>query len=213
MTPLQLPPARPFRLLCLGAHCDDIEIGCGATVLRLLAELGAVQVRWVVFTGSAVRQAEAKASADAFLAGAERAEVHLHGFRESFLPQQWGAVKEEFEHIKAGFAPSLILVHSRDDDHQDHRLLAELAWNTFRDHLIWEYEIPKYEGDFPAPNLFVPVSEDDAGRKVELITRLFASQRGRTWFDAETFRGLMRLRGVGCNAPWAEAFTCRKAVI
>jgi LmbE family N-acetylglucosaminyl deacetylase len=213
MTPLQFAPARPFRLLCLGAHCDDIEIGCGGTVLRLLAERSAVQVRWVVFTGSAVRQSEAKASADAFLAGAERAEVQLHGFRESFLPQQWGAVKEEFEHIKAGFAPSLILVHGHDDSHQDHRLLAELAWNTFRDHLIWEYEIPKYEGDFPQPNIFVPLSEDQAGRKVELITRLFASQRGRAWFDADTFRGLLRLRGIGCNAPWAEAFSCRKAVI
>ena len=109
--------------------------------------------------------------------------------------------------------PMAILVHGRDDQHQDHRVLAVLTWNTFRDHAIWEYEVPKYESDFPHPNLFVPVSDDQAGRKVELVTRLFASQRGRAWFDADTFRGLMRLRGVGCNASWAEAFVCRKVVV
>ncbi|MEW5729519.1 MAG: PIG-L deacetylase family protein [Pseudomonadota bacterium] len=203
----------PFRVLCLGAHCDDIEIGCGATILRLAATVPNLEVRWVVFTGSPRRHEEARRSARLFLAGVRDHRVDLHSFRESFLPAQWGAVKEEFERIKAGFQPSLILTHAKDDAHQDHRTVAELTWNSFRDHPILEYEIPKYEGDLGNPNLLVPVDRDLAERKVAALLSCFESQRGRAWFDAGTFLGLMRLRGVACNAPFAEGFLARKLVV
>jgi LmbE family N-acetylglucosaminyl deacetylase len=217
MLPLTFDPGRalPPRLLCLGAHCDDIEIGCGATILRLLDSWPGAQVRWVVFTGSPARQDEARAAAHIFLAKAGDARVELLSHRESFLPQAWGAVKEEFERIKTDFSPSLILTHARDDFHQDHRVVSELTWNTFRDHLVLEYEIPKYEGDLGNPNLFVPVDRSHAEAKVATLMSCFETQRKRNWFDPTTFLGLMRLRGVGCNAPsgYAEAFTGRKMVI
>ncbi|MGE5515227.1 MAG: PIG-L deacetylase family protein [Bacteroidota bacterium] len=212
---LDLKGGQPLRLLCLGAHCDDIEIGCGATVLKLLEAWPGASVRWVVFTGSAQRQAEARAAAAVFLAAAGEARVELLSHRESFLPQAWGAVKEEFERLKTEFAPTVILTHAGHDHHQDHRVVAELTWNTFRDHLVLEYEIPKYEGDIGNPNLFVPVSRAHAETKVATLMECFASQRSRGWFDPATFLGLMRLRGIGCNAPsgYAEAFTARKLVM
>lgn len=212
---LDLKGGQPLRLLCLGAHCDDIEIGCGATVLKLLEECPGASVRWVVFTGSAQRQAEAKAAAAAILAAAGETRLDLLSFRESFLPQAWGAVKEEFERLKAEFTPTIILTHAHHDHHQDHRVVAELTWNTFRDHLVLEYEIPKYEGDIGNPNLFVPVGTSHAETKVATLMECFASQGSRAWFDPATFLGLMRLRGIGCNAPsgYAEAFTARKLVI
>lgn len=215
MLPLRLPPEGPFRLLCLGAHCDDIEIGCGGTVLRLLETIPGTIVRWVVFTGSNQRQAEARRAALMLLGNAGESRIELLSHRESFLPQAWGSVKEEFERIKQDFAPSLVLCHSREDVHQDHRLIAELAWNTFRDHLIWEFEIPKYEGDLGNPNLFVPLTRAGAEAKVAVLTGCFESQRRRAWFDESTFLALMRLRGIGCNAAsgYAEAFTVRKLVV
>jgi LmbE family N-acetylglucosaminyl deacetylase len=217
MLPLTFDSARtqPPRLLCLGAHCDDIEIGCGATVLRLLETWPDANVRWVVFSGSPARQDEARAAADAFLAKAGERRIELLAHRESFLPQCWAAVKEDFERIKAEFQPTLILTHTRDDYHQDHRVVSELTWNTFRDHLVWEYEIPKYEGDLGNPNLFVPVTRTQAEAKVAVLMRCFDSQKKRSWFDPTTFLGLMRLRGVGCNAAsgYAEAFTVRKVVV
>ncbi|MBI5165210.1 MAG: PIG-L family deacetylase [Magnetospirillum sp.] len=217
MLPLRVAPdpTRPFRLLCLGAHADDIEIGCGGTVLQLLETLPGVEVRWVVFTGTPTRHAEARASAELFLTRAAASRVDLLSFGESFLPQQWGAVKEAFEHLKADFPPSLILTHALGDAHQDHRTLAELTWNTFRDHLVWEYEIPKYDGDLGNPTLFVPLSAPQVETKVGALLRCFASQRQRAWFDEATFRGLMRLRGMACNAPsgYAEGFTVRKIVV
>lgn len=215
MLPLHLASSAPFRLLCLGAHCDDIEIGGGATILRLLETMPGAEVRWVAFTGSAQRHGEARRAAELLLDGAESTQVELLSYRESFLPQAWGSVKQEFERIKLEFTPSLVLCHAREDVHQDHRLIAELTWNTFRDHLIWEYEIPKYESDFGHPNLFVPVTRGQAERKVAVLTRCFASQSSRAWFDEATFLGLMRLRGIGCNAPsgYAEAFTVRKMVV
>lgn len=207
--------AQQLRLLCLGAHCDDIEIGCGATILRLLAEWPGAQVRWVVFTGASSRHAETRAAAERLLAGAVARQVDLLSHRESFLPQAWGAVKEEFERIKASFTPTLILTHSHTDHHQDHRVVSELTWNTFRDHLVLEYEIPKYEGDLGNPNLFVPVEHSQAETKVAALMECFTSQRQRQWFDPATFLGLMRLRGIGCNAPsgYAEAFLVRKMVL
>ncbi|MDA8231079.1 MAG: PIG-L family deacetylase [Magnetospirillum sp.] len=207
--------ARPFRLLCLGAHCDDIEIGCGGTVLRLLDLFPGTEVRWVAMTGSAGRREEGRQAADAFLARAGARQVELHDFRESFLPQEWGGVKEEFERLKGEFDPCAILTHARQDGHQDHRVMAELTWNTFRDHLVLEYEIPKFDGDLGQPNLYVPLSAAQAESKVASLLRCFPSQRRRPWFDERTFLGLMRLRGVECNAEsgYAEAFHVRKMVV
>lgn len=215
MHPLRLDAGDhgPLRVLCLGAHCDDIEIGCGATLLRLAGTVPDLEVRWVVFTGSPRRHEEARRSATLFLSGVRKRQIELHAFQESYLPAQWGAVKAEFERLKAAFRPALILTHARDDAHQDHRTVAELTWNTFRDHLILEYEIPKYEGDLGNPNLFVPVDRDLAERKVAALLSCFESQRGRAWFDEGTFLGLMRLRGVACNSPFAEGFLARKVVV
>jgi LmbE family N-acetylglucosaminyl deacetylase len=204
----------PLRILCLGAHSDDIEIGCGATILRLTAERPGSSVRWVVFSATPEREREARASAADHLAAAGQSEVIVHAFRESYFPYIGTEIKDAFERLKSGFIPELILTHHRHDLHQDHRTIAELTWNTFRNHLIAEYEIPKYEGDLGSPNVFVPVAEAVARRKIELILKHFPSQASRTWFRADTFQAVMRLRGVECNAPegFAEAFHCRKVV-
>jgi LmbE family N-acetylglucosaminyl deacetylase len=207
-------PGAPLSILCLGAHPDDIEIGCGAAILRLLSERPGSSVRWVVFSANAEREAEARASAAAFLAGALKAEVEILHFRDSFFPFIAAEIKEAFERIKGGRCPDLIFCHRTKELHQDHRTIGELTWNTFRDHLIAEYEIAKYEGDLGQPNLFIPVSRANAARKIELITRHFPSQAGRSWFRGETFESLMRLRAIECNAPdqFAEAFYSRKIV-
>ncbi len=215
MLGLRLDPAeQPLHLLCLGAHADDIEIGCGGTVLRLLAEHPGLAVTWVVFSGNPERRAEGERSARAFLAGQSEATVLFQAFRDGFFPSQQASIKEAFETLKRGVRPSLILTHYRDDLHQDHRVISELTYNTFRDHLIWEYEIPKYDGDLGNPNLFLPLSEAQCGRKIAALLEYFPSQRSHRWFTADTFSALMRLRGIGCNAPsgFAEAFYCRKAV-
>jgi len=207
-------PGAPLTLLCLGAHADDIEIGCGGTVLRLLAERPGSTVHWHVFSSSAEREGEARASAAELLAGAAHSVVEVHSFRESFFPFAGAAIKEQFERLKPA-QPDLVLTHHVRDLHQDHRLIAELTWNTFRDHLIAEYEIPKYEGDLGQPNLFVPLTAELGRRKAAHLMRHFPSQARRPWFRPETFEGLMRLRGVECNAPegFAEAFHARKVVL
>lgn len=207
-------PGAPLRILCLGAHSDDVEIGCGGTVLRLLREHPGSSVRWVVFSADDAREAEARSSADAFLDAAS-SRVEVHRFRENYFPDRWAAIKGVFDELREeaeGAAPDLVLTHRRDDLHQDHRIVGELTWNTFRDHLIFEYEIPKYEGDLASPNLFVPLPTDLAERKVELLMRHFASQRHRSWFRPATFEGLMAVRGVECGAVEgpAEAFHARK---
>jgi LmbE family N-acetylglucosaminyl deacetylase len=205
---------RPLRLLCLGAHSDDIEIGCGATILRILAERPRSSVHWVVFSATEERAREARSSAAEFLAMAGDATVDVRGFRESFFPAAWAEIKDSFEDIKKQASPDVVFCHHRHDMHQDHRVVAELVWNTFRDHLVLEYEIPKYEGDLGAPNVFVALSREAADRKVDLLLHHFRSQSERTWFRADTFHGLMSLRGVECNAPEgrAEAFHARKVV-
>jgi len=205
----------PLRILCLGAHSDDIEIGCGGTVLRVLSEHPGSSVHWVVFSATAEREVEARASAGDFLAAAGESRVTVKGFRESFFPYVGADIKDFFEELKKSKNPDLVLCHHRDDLHQDHRVIAELAWNTFRNHLVAEYEIPKYEGDLGKPNLFVPLSRATAQKKVELLLRHFASQAGRSWFRADTFDGLMSIRGVECNAAEgkAEAFHVRKVVV
>jgi LmbE family N-acetylglucosaminyl deacetylase len=216
---LQLSPgvsARNLRtLLCLGAHCDDIEIGCGGTMLRLAEQYPELHVYWVVLSSSPVRAKEARASADRFLRGIRRKEVVIKDFRNSFFPYIGAQIKEFFEELKRQVTPDLVLTHARGDLHQDHRLTCELTWNTFRDHLILEQEIPKYDGDLGAPNVFVPLEPAHCDAKITTILESFPSQRDHPWFTRETFMALLRLRGVESNAPsgYAEAFYCRKAVL
>jgi len=200
-------------LLCLGAHCDDIEIGCGGTVLRLLEHNPELTVHWVVLSSTPERAIEARDSAEMFLRRARSKHIVVKEYRTSFLPFIAAEVKEFFEELKSTIAPDLILTHTRHDLHQDHRLTCDLTWNTFRNHLILEYEIPKYDGDMGAPNFFMPLKTEQYQPKVEYLLEGFASQRDKAWFTRETFLALMRLRGMECNAAsgYAEAFYCRKA--
>jgi LmbE family N-acetylglucosaminyl deacetylase len=199
------------RVLALGAHADDIEIGCGATLLAL-QEAHELEVTWVVLSAVGPREEEARASAAAFLDGSASSVVECHGFRDSYFPHAGAELKDAFEDLKRSVDPQLVLTHARGDLHQDHRVVNELTWNTWRDHLILEYEIPKYDGDLGTPNVFVPVSEDLARRKVELVTRWFGTQREKHWFDVELFLGLMRVRGMEARSAsgYAEAFIGRK---
>lgn len=203
---------RLSRVLALGSHADDIEIGCGASLLALSRAHPEVEVSWVVLGAQGEREREARASAEAFLGAASRSEVVVHGFRDGFFPYIGGEVKDVFEELKSRLDPDLILTHARHDLHQDHRLVCELTWNTWRDHLILEYEIPKYDGDLGTPNVFVPVSEEIAREKARLVLQAFESQREKHWFDEQLFLGLMRVRGMEGRSPsgYAEAFTCRK---
>ena len=208
-------PGTRLRVLALGAHADDIEIGCGGTLLRLVTEHPKLAVDWVVLSGIGERGVEAADSATAFLDGAAEARVTVERFRDGFFPYTGAAVKEFFERLKSEVAPDVIFTHRLEDRHQDHRLVAELTWNTFRDHLILEYEIPKYEGDLGHPNLFVPLAPELCERKVELLRKCFPSQTGRAWFTDDTFWATLRLRGLESNAPgrYAEAFQARKLVL
>jgi LmbE family N-acetylglucosaminyl deacetylase len=199
-------------VLAIGCHADDIEIGCGGTMLELARDNPDLHVTWVVLTADGVRAAEARLSADAFLADVGSADVRVLEHRECFLPYDGAAVKESFEELKA-VAPDLVLTHAREDLHQDHRLASNLTWNTFRDHLILEYEIPKYDGDLGQPNVFVALREETVAEKLRLLQEHFPSQATRHWFDAELFRGVMRLRGVESATRYAEAFTCRKLAL
>ena len=212
---LQFPLAEAPRLrsvLALGSHSDDIEIGCGATLLALSRARPDVEITWVVLGAEGEREREARASAEAFTATARRSEVIVHGFRDGFFPYIGAEVKDVFEELKSRLDPDVILTHARQDLHQDHRLVCELTWNTWRDHLILEYEIPKYDGDLGTPNVFVPVSEEIAREKVKLVLDAFKSQTEKHWFDEQLFLGLMRVRGMEGRSPggYAEAFTCRK---
>ncbi|HEY2826726.1 MAG TPA: PIG-L deacetylase family protein [Pirellulales bacterium] len=201
-------------ILCLGAHSDDIEIGAGGTLMTLLAERRELDVHWVVFSAGGERGGEARASAEKLLEPAARKTIALHNFRDTCFPFVGLEIKERFLQLQREVQPELIFTHRREDMHQDHRLIAELTWNAFRNHLILEYEIPKYEGDLGAPNFFVPLAENLARQKVEHLLAHFPTQREKLWFTAGTFEGLMRLRAVECNAKsgYAEAFHCRKMV-
>jgi LmbE family N-acetylglucosaminyl deacetylase len=203
------------RVLCLGAHSDDIEIGCAGTMLQLTEAEQPIEVTWVVFSGEGRREREARQSAEALLARAKSAEIRIERFRDGFFPSASAPLKEYFEALKQRVAPDLIFTHYRNDLHQDHRLVGELTWNTFRDHLILEYEVPKYDGDFGSPNVFVPLDEARCQRKIDLLLTHFASQRDRRWFSEELFRAVLRVRGMEANAPtgYAEAFYGRKAVL
>jgi LmbE family N-acetylglucosaminyl deacetylase len=200
-------------VLCLGAHADDIEVGCGGTILRLVKEHPHLSVWWAVFGAKGRRAGEAKASARAFLKGAGKQHVVVKGYRDGFFPSQGEAIKECFEKLKGMFQPDLVFTHYRDDRHQDHRVLSDLAWNTFRNHVILEYEIPKYDGDLGTPNFFVPLGREMCRQKVEHLTAFFQTQGNKHWFSSDAFLGLMRLRGIECASRYAEAFYCRKLVV
>lgn len=206
-------PGKALRVLALGAHSDDIEIGAGGTILSWIASGAEVSIDWCALSAPGERADEARASAMAFLAGAARADIHLGEFRDGYFPAERTAVKDWVEGLKRLEKPDVVLCHQRNDAHQDHRMVCELAWNTFRDHLILEYEIPKWDGDLGQPNIYVPLSEDVLARKIELLHKHFGTQRSKAWFDDETFRGLARLRGVECRERYAEAFFARKLLL
>jgi LmbE family N-acetylglucosaminyl deacetylase len=199
-------------ILCLGAHADDLEIGCGGTLLEILTRHQGIKVYWVVFSATGSRAQEAANSAERFLCLAGQKQVVVRDFRDTFFPASYGSIKEYFEEIKREVSPDLVFTHRREDLHQDHRLIAELTWCAYRDHVILEYEIPKYEGDLGAPNFFVPLEEAVCRQKIEAIMEGFVSQRDKHWFSADTYWALLRLRGLECNSPtrFAEAFYCRK---
>ena len=209
------PALSVSHLVCIGAHSDDIEIGCGATVLKLLEAHPSVRVDWVVLTASDRREEEARAAAETFLAGAAERRIVIEHFRERYFPYDGGEIKAFFDRLGAETRPDIVFAPSRDDAHQDHRTASELAINTFRDQLILEYEIPKYDGDLGRPGVYVHVSEALADRKVKALMDGFPSQHDRPWFNDATFRALMRVRGIESRAPegYAEAFHCRKLVL
>ncbi|MEM1439240.1 MAG: PIG-L deacetylase family protein [Pseudomonadota bacterium] len=209
--PLARPDDAPLQVLCLGAHCDDIEIGCGATLLTLTSQ-SKVDVHWQVFTSTSKRRLEAEAGARAFCASAHSLTLEVLDFRDGFLPYEGRAVKEAFEALKARVQPDLVFTHNGQDAHQDHRQISELTWNTFRSHLILEYEIPKWDGDIGQPNVFFPVDTQIAQKKIELLQQIYNSQNTKRWFTNDLFHGLMRIRGMEAASPssLAEAFFARK---
>jgi LmbE family N-acetylglucosaminyl deacetylase len=205
---------RPLNVLCLGAHCDDIEIGCGGTMLHLLERYPGTVFTWVVFTSNKLRAAECMAAAGELLANDDGHQLTVLSFRDGFLPDSWREVKEEFEALKKRVTADLIFTHYRDDLHQDHRIINQLTWNTFREHLILEYEIPKYDGDMGRPNLYCGLTEGISRKKVKVIVEKYRSQAEKRWFCGDTFLALMRLRGVEIDSGtlFAEAFYCRKII-
>lgn len=207
------PPNAARTVLCLGAHCDDIEIGAGGTILKLIRDYPELHFHWVVLSSDARRAAEAREAAAQFLLGVSSTVV-VKQFRNSFFPYIGAEIKEYFEQIKRDVNPDLVLTHYRHDLHQDHRVVCDLTWNSFRDHLILEYEIPKYDGDLGNPNCYVGLDEAICRRKVEILMRSFVSQKDKQWFTEDTFMALLRLRGIEANAPgrYAEAFYGRKIV-
>jgi len=201
------------RILCLGAHSDDIEIGCGGTILRLIDENPDLEICWVVWaSGDETRRAEAEASASLFLKDVRKKHVILHGFRDGFFPYSGGEIKEVFQKLETEFFPDIVFTHHRHDLHQDHRMISELTWNSFRNHLIMEYEIPKYDGDLGSPNAFVPLESATCDMKIEYLLRSFVSQNSKYWFTGDTFRSMLRIRGVEARSAtsYAEGFYCRK---
>jgi len=213
MIPIQLD--RLKTILCLGAHADDLEIGCGGTVRELVAARPAMEVYWVVLSGDQQRAAEATRCAELFLEKAQRKTITVEGFRDSSFPYVGGKIQEFFRALAKKLDPDLIFTHRREDMHQDHQLVAELTWNNFRKHLILEYEIPKYEGDLGAPNVFMPLSGEACGFKVDTVIDCFVSQHGRPWFTRDALWSLLRLRGLECHSPsrYAEGLYCRKAIL
>lgn len=204
---------RPPVVLFIGAHCDDIEIGCGGTILRLRDSMPQAEILWLILSSNETRSREALESADRFLGKTARNSVRIESFRDGYLPYSGGQVKDVFERVKREISPDLIFTHHRRDLHQDHRLVSELTWNTWRNHLILEYEIPKYDGDLGQPSVFVALSPEHVERKVENVLEVFRTQAAKEWFDAETLRALLRLRGVESQERYAEAFHAPKMLL
>lgn len=205
----------PLCVLCLGAHSDDIEIGCGATILDWCKSGRPLRIYWVVFSGSEERAAEAEKSARCWTQDADDVHIEVHAFRDGFFPQQWADIKGAFEQLKEKVNPDIIFTHYRKDFHQDHKTLNELTWNTFRNHMILEYEIPKYDGDMGSPNSYIPVSMEGAEKKAELLDMFYGTQRSKHWFGRDLFMGLMRIRGMECcsETGHAEGFYVRKSAL
>lgn len=212
---LQLNLEKLHTILCLGAHSDDIEIGCGGTILKLVEARRGLRVVWVVFSAEGTRSREARSSAASFLRGVEKSTVIIKRFRNGFFPFEGRRIKEYFEHLKRICHPDIVFTHYRDDRHQDHRVLSDLAWNTFRNHLILEYEIPKYDGDLGNPNLFVSLDQKVCQTKTDCLGKFFRTQANKHWFTGDLFLSLMRLRGMECGSTtkYAEAFFCRKMAV
>lgn len=213
MIPLALAkPGAKLRVLCLGAHSDDIEIGVGGTLLTWIAAGAELDVLWCVLSATGARREEAQNSASALLQGVANKRFAFGDFKDGYFPYQGAEVKAFIENLRTDFIPDVVFCHRDDDAHQDHREVSRLTWNTFRNHLILEYEIPKWDGDLGRPNLYVAISEEVIDRKIGLLENHFGTQRSKDWFDADTFRGLARLRGMECRAPdrFAEAFVARK---
>jgi len=209
---LKKKKADGYTILCLGAHCDDIEIGCGGTIIKWLKEHKKTTVHWIVFSKDKIREGEARQSAGLFLRGAKGKKVVVKDFRNGFFPYIGGEIKDYFEQLKNEVNPDIIFTHFKQDLHQDHRLLSDLTWNTFRNHLILEYEIPKYDGDFSSPNFYVSLDEEICREKVETVISVFKSQRNKHWFTEDLFLSVLRLRGMeACSeSGFAEGFYCRK---
>ena len=207
--------ASSLKILCIGAHSDDIEIGCCGTILRLTEQYPDCVVHWIVFSTAGIRAVEAQRGAALFTRKAKSVTPVLKNFRDGFMPFVGAELKLVFEEELKAISPDLVFTHNQKDAHQDHRLIAELTWNTFRNHLILEYEIPKYDGDMGRPSVFVPLDEELCKKKVQYLMETFGSQRSKRWFQSDTFFALLRLRGMECNAPsgYAEAFYCRKLVL
>lgn len=210
MISLKLIAKQNLNLLCIGAHCDDIEIGCGGTILKILDEYQVNSVMWIVFSSNEIRKKEAQISAESFLHEIEKKTIKIESYKDGFLPDSFAEIKESFEQIKNSYNPDLIFTHYRNDIHQDHHLLGDLTWNTFRNHLILEYEIPKFDGDFGIPNFYVPLEEEIVKRKNEIIINSFQSQVKKHWFNNETFNAILRLRGMESVSKFSEAFYARK---
>lgn len=208
-------PDKPLSVLCLGAHSDDIEIGAGGTILTWIEAGTKLGLHWCVLSAAGARAKEAQASARSFTAGASSCEIEMQTFRDGYFPAEQTAIKDWFEELKSRCQPDVILTHHRDDAHQDHRIIAELTSNTFRDHLVLAYEIPKWDGDLGRPGTYMPLAKATLERKITLLMEHFATQRSKDWFDPEVFRGLARLRGMECRAPerYAEAFHVSKMVL
>ena len=204
---------KPLKILCLGAHCDDIEIGAGGTLLKMFRDYEIGQVTWIVFSSNDVRKMEAHTSAESFLKSIPQKNIIIKSFRNGFFPFHGIEIKEFFEEIKKQVSPDLIFTHFRNDRHQDHRMISDLTWNTWRSELILEYEIPKYDGDLGVPNFYVPIEEEILAERNRIIMATFVSQNTKHWFDEATFNALPRLRGMECAHTFAEAFYTRKIIL
>lgn len=212
---LEAPLGRRLEVLCIGAHCDDIEIGCGGSIIALQQRHPECRIHWFVLTSTPARRDEAAAAAQAFVQNSSRGEVFIGKLPDGLLPAHFTQVKRQFEDVKRDVVPDLVFTHHGSDRHQDHCLVSQVTWQTFREHMIWEYEIPKYDGDLATPNMYVPLSAAIAQEKIEVTMRSFPSQTSKSWFKAENFSAVMRMRGVECRAEsgFAEAFHCRKLVL